>query len=378
MTDLVYVSDRDEGLSRVGSGKRVRYLDAAGDRLTDEATLERIRSLAIPPAWKDVWICVDPHGHLQAVGRDARGRKQYRYHPEWRRRRDAEKHARVLTLARRLPRIRRVVERDLRRQGMPREKVLALAVRLLELTQMRVGNRAYERLNGSFGMTTMRDRHARVSGSHVRFRYRGKGGKLYEVGIRDRRLARLIGRIQELRGQRLFEYEDEDGVRHEIRSEDVNDYLRDAAGVDVTAKDLRTWGATVLAFRALRSGPPGERPSELKRAVNAALGEVAERLGNTPAVTRASYVDPAVIDAWQDGAVARMRVGNGEDDDPDGPPTPEEEAAVRRLLERQARAARSQARRSSRSAARPPVRPGRTPSASHRSGTAPSRARDAG
>ena len=286
------------------------------------------------------------------MGRDARGRKQYRYHPAWRKRRDAEKHERVLRLARRLPRIRTVVERDLRRAGMPREKVLALVVRLLEMTHLRVGNREYERLNGSFGLTTMRDRHARVTGSRVRFRFRGKGGKLHEVGIRDRRLARLVGRVQELRGQRLFEYEDDDGVRREIRSEDVNAYIRDAAGVDVTAKDLRTWAGTVLAFRALRAGPPAERDAEMRRAVNAALGRVAERLGNTLAVTRASYVDPAIIEAWQDGAVARARPAEeAEEADPDGPPTPAEEAAVLRILERQARVARAAAKRRSRTTA---------------------------
>jgi DNA topoisomerase-1 len=343
--DLVYVSDRDEGLTRVGSGKRVRYRDATGAAVTDEATLARIRSLAIPPAWTDVWICSDAAGHLQAVGRDARGRKQYRYHPAFRRRRDAEKHERVLTLARRLPRIRAVVDGDLRRQGMPREKVLALVVRLLELTHLRVGNREYERLNGSFGLTTMRDRHARVRGGQVRFRFRGKGGKLHEVGVRDRRLARLVRRIQELRGQRLFEYEDDEGVRREIRSEDVNAYLRAASGTDVTAKDLRTWAGTVLAFRALRAGPPGEREAEQRRAVNVALGRVADRLGNTPAVTRASYVDPAIFEAWEQGAIARARPAVSGDDDPDGPPTPEEEAAVLRILERQARAARAAVRR---------------------------------
>jgi DNA topoisomerase-1 len=341
--ELVYVSDRDEGLTRVGSGKRVRYRDASGAPVTDETTLARIRSLAIPPAWTDVWICLDAAGHLQAVGRDARGRKQYRYHPAFRRRRDAEKHERVLTLARRLPRIREVVERDLRRQGMPREKVLALVVRLLEMTHLRVGNREYERLNGSFGLTTMRDRHARVSGDRVRFRFRGKGGKLHEVGIRDRRLARMIRRIQELRGQRLFEYEDEDGVRREIRSEDVNAYLRQAAGTDVTAKDLRTWAATVLAFRALRAGRPTERETEMRRTITAALGEVAERLGNTPAVARASYVDPGIIEAWAEGAVTRVRLAMDEGEAPVGPPTPEEEAAVMRILERQARAARAAA-----------------------------------
>ena len=233
-------------------------------------------------------------GHLQAVGRDARGRKQYRYHPECRRRRDAEKHERVLLLARRLPRIREVVERDLRRQGMPREKVLALVVRLLELTHLRVGNREYERLNGSFGLTTMRDRHARVHGQPRALPLPRQGRQ----APRGRRSATdasrgSSGASRSCAGQRLFEYEDDDGVRREIRSEDVNAYLREASGADVTAKDLRTWAGTVLAFRALRS--PTRRPSasEMRRAVNVALGQVADRLGNTPAVTRASYVDPA-------------------------------------------------------------------------------------
>jgi DNA topoisomerase-1 len=349
VAELVYVSDRDAGLSRSASGKQTRYLDATGARVTDEATLARIRSLAIPPAWTEVWICADPRGHLQAVGRDARGRKQYRYHAEWRTRRDAEKHERVLRLARRLPRIRRVVDRDLGRRGLPREKVLALVVRLLELTHLRVGNEAYERLNGSFGLTTMRDRHATVTGGQIRFRFRGKGGKLHDVGLRDRRLARLIARIQELPGQRLFEYEDEAGVRHDVDSEDVNAYLRAAAGVDVTAKDLRTWAATVLAFRALRGAPSSERPAEARRAVNAALDEVAGRLGNTRAVARSSYVDPAIVDAWEAGALDRVRVAIDEPTDPSGPPTPAEELAVRRLLERQARE-----RGVSRSGRRPP------------------------
>jgi DNA topoisomerase-1 len=374
--DLVHVTDADAGLTRVGRGRRVRYLDPSGARVTDAGTLERIRSIAIPPAWTDVWICPDPRGHLQAVGRDARGRKQYRYHPDWRRRRDVEKHARVLRLARRLPRIRRVVEADLSRPGLPREKVLALIVRLLELTSMRVGNRAYERLNGSFGLTTMHDRHARVTGSRVRFRFRGKGGRMHEVGIRDRRLARLVGRVQELPGQRLFEYEDDDGERREVRSEDVNDYLRAAAGVDVSAKDLRTWAATVWAFRALRAGGPAPRPADEGRAVNAALDEVAGRLGNTRAVARASYVDPAVIEAWRSGAVGRARVA-GPPGDPSGPPTPSEEAAVRRLLAREVAAVERRGPGPARSATparrRPPLsdRPGRTSTSGRMRGPAP-------
>jgi DNA topoisomerase-1 len=378
--DLVHVTDLDEGLSRVGSGRRVRYLDPSGARVTDAATLERIRSIAIPPAWTEVWICPDPLGHLQAVGRDARRRKQYRYHPDWRRRRDVEKHARVLRLARRLPRIRRVVERDLGRPGLPREKVLALIVRLLELTSMRVGNRAYERLNGSFGLTTMHDRHARVTGSRVRFRFRGKGGKVHEVGLRDRRLARLVGRVQELPGQRLFEYEDEDGERREIRSEDVNDYLRAAAGVDVSAKDLRTWSATVWAFRSLRASGPAPRPADERRAVNAALDEVAARLGNTRAVARSSYVDPLVIDAWRSGAVGRVRVADPSED-ASGPPSPGVEAAVRRLLARQVAAERrgpGSARSAQGARHAPPLsdRPGRTRTSGRTRAAAPGSAAD--
>jgi DNA topoisomerase-1 len=344
-TDLLYVSDLDEGLRRVGKGTRTRYLDASGRAVTEEATLARIRSLAIPPAWRDVWICAHAQGHLQAVGRDARGRKQYRYHADWRRRRDAEKHRRALLLARRLPRIREAAERDLRRQGMPREKVLALVVRLLELTHLRVGNREYERLNGTFGLTTLRDRHAHVRGDRVRFRFRAKSGKVHEVGIRDRRLARLIRRIQELRGQRLFEYLDEEGTRREVRSEDVNAYLREVSGADITAKDLRTWAGTVMAFRALRAAPPGERDVENRRTVARAVVKVSESLGNTPAVTRASYVDPAIIDAWESGAVARVRGVAPDADVAPGPPTPDEEAAVRRVLERQARLERRQSAR---------------------------------
>jgi DNA topoisomerase-1 len=249
---LRYVTDADAGYRRIRRGSGVSYVDAGGKAVRAPAVLARIRSLAIPPAWADVWICADPDGHLQAVGRDARGRKQYRYHREWRRRRDADKYERMVRLARRLPRIREAVEADLRRPGLPREKVLALVVRLLELTQLRVGNEAYARLDHTFGVTTMRDRHATVDGSGIRFRLRSKGGKRQSVGIRDRRLARLVTRLQGLPGQRLFEYQDEAGDRHGIESRDVNDYLRRISGADISAnaEPMARTGSTLAARRA--------------------------------------------------------------------------------------------------------------------------------
>jgi DNA topoisomerase-1 len=333
---LRFSSDRDPGYGRRGGGKRTWYVDDAGKRLKDRAEIERIRSLAIPPAWTDVWICTDARGHLQAVGRDARGRKQYRYHPEWRRQRDADKYERMERLARRLPRIREAVERDLSRPGLPREKVLALVVRLLELTHLRVGGEAYRRLNRSYGLTTMRSRQATVSGSHIRFRFKGKGGKLLDVGIRDRRLARLIRRVQDLPGQRLFEYTDDAGKRHAIDSEDVNEYIRAISGTDVTAKDFRTWAGTLTAFRALRQEPPSERESVRRRRAKRALTRAANALGNTPDVTRASYVDPDLLDAWEEGELERLRLPDPEL--PMGRPgevaSPREEEALLRLLKR--------------------------------------------
>jgi DNA topoisomerase-1 len=344
---LHHVNDRDPGIRRVTRRGSVTYLLPDGGRVTDEATLTRIRSLAVPPAWTDVWICLDAAGLLQAVGRDARGRKQYRYHPAYLRARDADKYGRLLRFAGRLPRIREAVERDLRRPGMPRERVLALVVRLLELTHLRVGNEEYARLNRSYGLTTLRARHARVTGTSIRFRFRGKSGKQHEVGIRDRRLARLIRRIQELPGQHLFEYLDEDGERRSIRSEDVNRYLREVSGADVTAKDFRTWAATVLAFRVLRELPGTDRETVARRRIKAAIEQVADRLGNTATVCRTSYVHPVVVESWQTGDLARIRLTSGTGDeaipDPAAPPTPQEEAAVIRLLRRAARDARAAA-----------------------------------
>lgn len=296
--------------------------------MRDPHTLGRIRSLVIPPAWTDVWICADEHGHLQATGRDAKGRKVYRYHPAYRRRRDADKYARLAVFGAALPRIRRTVERDLRRRSLDRDKVLALVVRLLDLTHMRVGGEAYATANRSFGMTTLRDRHASVDGSGVTFRFQGKSGRTHELRVTDRRLARLVGRCQDLPGQTLFTWLDDDDQPHPVTSDDVNDYLRRISGAEVTARDFRTWAGTLLAMRALRAtGEPGsdhERPRQLA----GAMDTVAEGLGNTRAVARASYVHPDVIKLWERGRIRPARATPTDGD----PPTPAEERELLRLL----------------------------------------------
>jgi DNA topoisomerase-1 len=343
MGRLRHVTDAEPGYRRSGRGARTRYLREDGSLIKDPAVLARIRALAIPPAWTDVWICADPDGHLQAVGRDARGRKQYRYHPAWRRRRDADKYDRVAALARRLPRIRKAVGRDLALPGLPRRKVLALVVRLLEVTHLRIGGEAYRRLNGSTGLTTLLDRQVRVDGAKVRFRFRGKGGVWQDVGIEDRRLANLVRRLQDLPGQRLFEYLDEDDQAQVIHSEDVNAYLRDISGLDVTAKDFRTWAGTMLAFRALRGQPEPSSVAEERRQLRAATEVAAGHLGNTAAVTRTSYVDARIVDAWTDGDLRRLRAGVPSD--PDGPPSTEEEAALLRVIRRRSGRRSCRARR---------------------------------
>jgi DNA topoisomerase-1 len=248
---LTYVTEGRPGLARKRARKSFIYIDADGRRVRDPATLARIGALAIPPAWRDVWICASPHGHIQAVGRDARGRKQYRYHPRWREVRDETKYARMLSFAAALPAIRARVRADLARPGLPRAKVLATVVKLLETTLIRVGNAEYARANGSFGLTTLRARHVSVRGASMRFEFRGKGGKPHAVDVRDPRLARVVKRCQELPGQELFQYVDDDGRRQSIDSADVNRYLREAAGEEFTAKDFRTWSGTVLAALAL-------------------------------------------------------------------------------------------------------------------------------
>jgi DNA topoisomerase I len=300
---LSYVDDKDPGLRRIKAGTGFSYRDAEGRPVRDAATLERIRKLVLPPAWTDVWISPDPRGHIQAVGRDQRGRKQYRYHDDWRQARDETKFHRLIAFGRALPRLRARVEADLARRGLPREKVLAAVVSLLETTLIRVGNTEYAKTNKTFGLTTLRDRHADISTQGVKFQFRGKSGKVHETGVRDRRLARIVKACQDLPGQRLFQYVDDDGVRRAVESADVNAYLREALGEDFSAKDFRTWAATVSAARALLSLPQCSSETEAKRNVNTCVKAVAGVLGNTPAVCRRSYIHPRVLEAYAEGAL---------------------------------------------------------------------------
>jgi DNA topoisomerase-1 len=300
---LRYVSDRSPGLRRRKAGKAFAYTTADGRAVGDARTLTRIRSLVIPPAWADVWICPDPRGHIQAVGRDARGRKQYRYHPRWRESRDEAKYGRMVAFGRTLPRIRARVDEDLARSGLTREKVLAAVVRLLERTLIRVGNEEYARANRSFGLTTLRSRHVDVAGRRIRFQFRGKSGKKHEIGIEDGGLSRIVRRCQELPGQELFQYADASGHRRSVRSEDVNRYLRAITGQPFTAKDFRTWGGTVRAAFSLAQGDPVTALSKARQNVVRAIEEVAKRLGNTPSICRKCYVHPAVVDAYMEGAL---------------------------------------------------------------------------
>jgi DNA topoisomerase-1 len=335
---LRYASDLRPGISRRRAGRGVAYRRPDGTPVRDPVTTARIRSLAIPPAWTDVWICPDPLGHLQATGRDARQRKQYRYHARWRTHRDDAKFERLIDFARVLPRIRRHCAADLATPGLSREKVLAAVVRLLEMTLIRVGNDEYARLNRSFGLTTLRTRHARVTGTSIRFRFRGKSGRQHEVGLRDRRLAAVVRRCQDLPGQDLFQYLDRDGEPHDVASDDVNDYLRKISGRDVTAKEFRTWAGTVLAYRALRALAPGGDERAARHNVVEAVQTTADRLGNTPAVARRSYVHPAILEAYLDGAFRGALLEAAEDETaPPSMPTPTEEAEVVALLRRRLR-----------------------------------------
>ncbi|HET9962002.1 MAG TPA: hypothetical protein VFQ34_06680 [Nitrospiraceae bacterium] len=300
---LRYVREGTGGIRRVRQGAGFSYVAAGGRRVRDEPTLRRIRSLVIPPAWNDVWICADPDGHLQAAGRDAKGRKQYRYHRRWHEVRDETKYGRMLAFGRLLPKIRRQVDRDLSLAGLPREKILATVVRLLEATLIRVGNEEYARNNESFGLTTMRDRHAKVNGSTVRFEFRGKSGVAHSVDLKDRRLARIIQRSRDLPGYELFQYIDEQGTRRSIDSSDVNDYLRRIAGREFTAKDFRTWAGTVLAAQALQECQSPHSATQAKRNVVSAIETVAKRLGNTKTVCRKCYVHPEILNAYLDGTL---------------------------------------------------------------------------
>jgi DNA topoisomerase-1 len=298
---LRYVSDGEPGLRRVRRGRGFSYLRADGRRVADPAALDRIRALAIPPAWREVWICRDAAGHLQATGRDARGRKQYRYHPRWQQLRGAGKFGRLADFGAALPRLRSSLRRHLRLRGLPREKVLAAVVRLLDLTGARVGNEEYRRANGSFGLTTLRNRHASFAGGDLELSFRGKGGIEHRSSIRSPRLARVVRRCQELPGQQLFQYLDETGERRSVTSADVNGYLRDTAGIAASAKDFRTWRGSVEALAACRELAPPASPAEAERQAVGVVDRVARRLGNTRAVSRKHYIHPAVLAACREG-----------------------------------------------------------------------------
>jgi len=302
---LRYVTDAKPGIKRKRQGKGFRYVSPDGSAMRDPETMRRIRSLAIPPAWTNVWICTNPNGHLQATGRDARGRKQSRYHPRWREVRDETKYHRMMLFGAALPAIRRRVEQDLVLPGLSREKVLAAIVRLLETTFIRIGNNEYAKENGSYGLTTLRNKHVAVKGSTVTFDFKGKSGIEHTIDLRDRRLAAIIKRCQDLPGYELFQYIDPEGNRHSVDASDVNEYLRQITNEDFTAKDFRTWAGTVLACAMLREFEPVETQTQAKKNVVEAIKRVATRLGNTPSVCRKCYVHPAVLESYMSGAMVQ-------------------------------------------------------------------------
>lgn len=300
---LRYVSDRKPGIRRKPVAGGFVYVGVDGRKIRAAAELKRIRALVIPPAWTDVWISSSPHGHIQATGRDSRGRKQYRYHSRWRMVRDETKYGRMMAFGSALPQIRKRVEADISVAGLPRTKVLATVVRLLETTLIRVGNDEYARANGSFGLTTMLDRHVSVERGSVRFGFRGKSGIRHTIDLADRRLAGVVRRCRDLPGQELFQYIDDEGEPQSVDSSDVNDYLHEVAGAEFSAKDFRTWAGTVLAAMALREFEAFDSQTQAKKNVVRAIENVAQRLGNTPTVCRKCYVHPEIIDAYLDGSM---------------------------------------------------------------------------
>lgn len=304
---LRFVSDLTDGITRRSHGGRLfTYYLPDGRPVQGERILDRIRALAIPPAWTDVWICPRADGHIQATGRDARGRKQYRYHPDFTRARDEAKFDRLVAFGKALPKVRRTITRHMREKGLGRRKVLATVAYLLDRTLVRIGNREYARQNKSYGLTTLRDHHVSISGSELRFKFRGKTRKDWRLKLQDRRVARIVRSCQELPGQHLFQYEDDDGAVHEISSSDVNEYIRSVAGPEVSAKDFRTWAGTVLTTTALSTREPFDSEAAAKRNIRKALEVVAARLGNTPAICRKCYVHPEVIAAYLDGELSKI------------------------------------------------------------------------
>lgn len=306
---LTWCSDEQPGLSRRRSGKGWSYRDAKGRVITDAKTLDRIRALAVPPAWTDVWICPRANGHIQAIGRDVKGRKQYRYHADWSTARSTNKFDRLPAFARALPKLRAQVEHDLGLRGVCKAKVLATAVRLLELTLIRIGNAVYAKQNRSYGLTTLHKRHLEMDGAALTFEFRGKSGKDHSVSVRDRRLARVVRALEDLPGQQLFKYRDADGGLCPVTSDDVNAYIREAMGDQFSAKDFRTWAGTVSAARALRDMEPPTSPTDARRKITVCVKAVSGLLGNTPTVCRASYVHPKVFELYQEGQLPNVLPG---------------------------------------------------------------------
>jgi DNA topoisomerase I len=331
---LRYVSDEQPGFSRQRKGEEFEYFDTKGEPIRDEQRLLRIKRLAIPPAWTDVWICPSPNGHIQATGRDARRRKQYRYHERWREIRDENKYDRLISFGKALPKIEKRVQKDLALTGLPRAKVLATIVQLLERSLIRVGNEEYARENKSFGLTTMQDRHVRVKGSKLRFRFRGKSGRQHEVDVTDRRVAKIVSQLQDLPGQDLFQYVDDEGKVREITSQDVNEYLRAITGEDFTAKDFRTWAGTVLAAVALGSTGTSKTRKQAKANIKDTIAAVAEILGNTPAICRRCYIHPVVLGAYLKGnCINLFKPKTREEFEPKGVDLASAQAAVLRFLQ---------------------------------------------
>ena len=339
---LRYTGDHQSGIARLGKPGKFRYVDGDGQPVRDDDVLERIKTLAIPPAWTDVWICARANGHLQATGRDARGRKQYRYHARWRQVRDDVKYERMLSFGNALPAIRAAVARGMQLPGLPREKVLATIVHLLELTMMRIGNEEYARANKSFGLSTLRTRHVDIDGSAVQFHFKGKSGVRHDIRLSDRKLARVLARMRELPGQELFQYVDENGERHGVDSGDVNDYLREVTGEDYTAKDFRTWSGTLLAALALQAFEQVDSQAQAKKNIVQAIESVAKKLGNTPTICRKCYVHPAVLESYLEGSLLEgMRARAQQQLREELPALAPEEAAVLALLQQRLQGAPS-------------------------------------